>query len=85
MTIYIQRLGDGQLETVDEFPTRREAQTNLAEYRMSDPGAHYYLSQRACADWDDSTPDECPSCGTTEMHIESGTVYCDCCDWRSSS
>lgn len=49
--IYIQRYGQGQRETVDEFATRKEARAMLAEYRMSDPSAEYYLSQRACANW----------------------------------
>jgi len=48
MTIYIQRLGQGQRETVDEFETRKEARAMLTEYRMSDPSARYYLSQRPC-------------------------------------
>ncbi len=51
--VYVQRKGDGQLETVDEFETYKEAKTNLAEYRMSDSSADYYLSQRACKDWSD--------------------------------
>ena len=49
--IYIQRRGDGYLETVDEFDTRKEAKAMLAEYRMSDPSADYYLSSRACKAW----------------------------------
>jgi hypothetical protein len=49
--IYIQRKGNGYLETVDEFTTRKEARSMLAEYRMSDPTAVYYLSSRACAAW----------------------------------
>lgn len=49
--IYIQRKGNGYLETVDEFTTRKEALAMLKEYRMSDPGAVYYLSQRACKGW----------------------------------
>lgn len=48
---YIQRRGDGYLETVDEFTTYREARDMLKEYRMSDPSAHYYISQRCCANW----------------------------------
>lgn len=48
---YIQRKGDGHLETVDEFETRKEARAMLAEYRMADPSAHYYLSRRPCKDW----------------------------------
>ncbi len=49
--IYIQRRGDGYLETVDEFTTRKEARAMLSEYRLSDMSAHYYLSQRACKNW----------------------------------
>jgi hypothetical protein len=48
---YIQRLGQGQRETVDEFSSRKEARQMLAEYRMSDPSAHYYLSTRPCKNW----------------------------------
>ena len=51
MKTYIQRKGDGYLETVDEFSTRKEARAILAEYRMADPFAHYYLSSRPCKDW----------------------------------
>lgn len=49
--IYIQRKDNRQLETVDEFETRKEAHAMLAEYRMADPSAHYYLSSRPCKDW----------------------------------
>lgn len=49
--IYIQRKGDGYLETVDQFTTRKEARAMLAEYRMADPQATYYLSSRACKAW----------------------------------
>jgi hypothetical protein len=48
---YIQRKGDGYLETVDEFSTRKEARAMLAEYSLSDPYGHYYLSSRACKGW----------------------------------
>lgn len=48
---YIQRKGDGYLETVDEFETLKEAKAMLAEYRLADPTAHHYLSSRACRDW----------------------------------
>lgn len=48
---YIQRKGDGYLETVDEFASYKEARAMVAEYRMSDPTAHYYLSSRACKAW----------------------------------
>lgn len=50
---YVQRKGDGYLETVDQFDTRHEALKMLDEYRMSDPYACYYLSSRACKDWND--------------------------------
>lgn len=52
--IYIQRKGQGYLETVDEFTTRKEARKMLSEYRLSDPSANYYLSSRACRDWNKS-------------------------------
>ena len=48
---YIQRKGEGYLETVDEFSTRKEARAMLAEYSLSDPYGHYYLSSRACKGW----------------------------------
>jgi len=49
--IYIQRRDRAQLETVDEFPTMREARAMLQEYRTADPSADYYLSRRACRAW----------------------------------
>ena len=50
--IYINRKDSYGLETVDEFnATRRYAYEMLKEYRLSDPYAHYYLSQRACKAW----------------------------------
>lgn len=51
MKTYIQRKDGRYLETVDEFTTRKEARAMLAEYRMSDPSASYYLSSRPCKDW----------------------------------
>jgi len=51
---YIQRKDSQYLETVDEFETYREAVEMLAEYRMSDPSAHFYISSRACNDWNQS-------------------------------
>lgn len=48
---YIQRKDEHQLETVDEFTTRKEAVAMLAEYRLSDPYAMHYLSTRACKQW----------------------------------
>lgn len=52
--IYIQRRDQWQLETVDEFTTRKEARAMLIEYRISDPSAAYYLSQRPCKHWKDT-------------------------------
>ena len=49
--VYIQRKGQGHLETVDQFDTRKEAREMLKEYRMSDPSADYYLSSRPCKAW----------------------------------
>lgn len=54
MKTYIQRKGDGYLETVDEFETRKEARAMLAEYRLSDPSGIYYLSSRPCKAWKES-------------------------------
>lgn len=48
---YIQRRDEFGLETVDEFSTMREARAMLAEYRISDPYAVYYISSRACRAW----------------------------------
>lgn len=48
---YIQRRGNGYLETVDQFDTLKEARLMLAEYRLSDPSAYYYISSRACKGW----------------------------------
>lgn len=48
---YIQRKDNFGLETVDQFDTRKEAKQMIIEYRLSDNSAHYYLSQRACQDW----------------------------------
>ena len=48
---YIQRRGNGYLETVDQFDTLKEARLMLAEYRMSDPTAYFYISSRACKGW----------------------------------
>ena len=50
---YIQRKGQGQLETVDQFETRKEAREMLAEYEMSDPSASCYISTRSCKAWRD--------------------------------
>ena len=49
---YIQRKSyDGNLETVDEFESRKEAVNILKEYRIYDTSAFYYISQKPCRDW----------------------------------
>jgi hypothetical protein len=49
---YINRKGDGQRETVDEFECRSEANAMLPEYYASDSnGADYWVSTRPCANW----------------------------------
>lgn len=52
--VYIQRKGDGYLETVEEFETRKEGIKMVKEYRLADPYGYYYLSSRACKDWKES-------------------------------
>ena len=54
-TRYIQRKDyqTGQLETVDEFETFKEARAMVTEYQMSDSSARFYISGRACKDWHD--------------------------------
>jgi len=49
--VYIQRKDGTQLETVDQFETYKKAKAMLIEYRMSDPSASHYLSQRSCKGW----------------------------------
>jgi len=51
MKTYIQRKDTRQLETVDEFETRKEARAMLTEYRLSDPYGMYFLSSRPCKAW----------------------------------
>jgi len=51
---YIQRNGQGYLETVDEFETLKEAREMIVEYNMSDNSAYYYISSRACKKWKES-------------------------------
>jgi hypothetical protein len=51
--VFINRRGDGYLETVDQFDTRKGARAMLAEYRTADPSAEHYLSSRPCKGWKD--------------------------------
>ena len=50
---YIQRhdTQTKQLETVDEFTTRKEARVMLYEYSLSDLYAGYYISTKPCMAW----------------------------------
>ena len=50
---YIQRqdIQTKQLETVDEFTTRKEARLMYGEYILSDQAADYYISTRSCKAW----------------------------------
>jgi hypothetical protein len=50
---YIQRRGNGYLETVSEHKTRKEAAEALREYAFADRFAEYYLSSRPCKEWRD--------------------------------
>lgn len=51
MAIYIQRKDGRNIETVDEFKTRKEAMEMVKEYRLSDSSADYYISTRPCKAW----------------------------------
>lgn len=49
--IYIQRKDSYNLETVDEFETRKEARAMLKEYQLADRYGFFYLSSRCCKAW----------------------------------
>lgn len=60
MIRYINRRGDGNIDTVDnldsnDFPDRRsfkkELSRLLSEYQLSDPSGEYYSSQRSVKDY----------------------------------
>jgi hypothetical protein len=52
--IYTQlKYGSNDLETIDQFETRKEARLMPIEYRLSGDG-YYYLSGRACKHWRES-------------------------------
>lgn len=48
---YVQRRDNHNLETVDEFSSRKEARAMLVEYQISDREGSYYLSTRPCKAW----------------------------------
>jgi hypothetical protein len=52
---YIQRRGNGYVETVDEFKSYKEAMEMLREYQQADRWAHYYTSPRPCSDWKEAS------------------------------
>ncbi len=52
---YINIKNDGQVETVDEFPTYKEAKLMIKEYRMGDRYNNYYLSQRCTKEWKEAS------------------------------
>ena len=52
---YINSKQYGDVETVDQFETYREAREMIREYRLAYPaGYSLYLSQRSTKDWRDS-------------------------------
>ena len=57
MPYYINMRESGQVETIDEFETRKEAREMLAEYRFGfNPcGLYPYLSTRCTKDWRDDS------------------------------
>lgn len=48
---YIQRKDGRELETVDQFATRKEARAMLREYQISASSVQYYISSRSCKNW----------------------------------
>jgi len=50
---YIQRKDSYNLETVDEAKTLKEAKYLVNEYSIADNAGIYYISQRACKDWNE--------------------------------
>jgi hypothetical protein len=48
---YVQRKDGRNVETVDQFDTRKEALEMRKEYALSDPSARFYLSRRPCNAW----------------------------------
>ena len=51
MATYINMRHDGEVETVDEFETRKEARKMCAEYNSCDRYHEYYVSSRSTKDW----------------------------------
>jgi hypothetical protein len=54
MTVYINMRTSAGVETVDEFPTYKEAREMIREYRLAWAGSlegSLYLSQRSTREW----------------------------------
>ena len=51
--VYVNIKNNGEVETVDEFETWKEAKLMRYEYNLSDPSNIYYLSQRSTKEWKD--------------------------------
>ena len=49
--LYIQRQQGRERETVDECKTWSEAKFLCSEYTLAEPTASYYISHRACNNW----------------------------------
>ena len=50
--VYVNLKNKGcSVETVDQFPLRREAIKAVKDFRLSDPTGNYYLSTRCTKDW----------------------------------
>ena len=48
---YINIKDSDGIETVDEFPTMKEAMEMLKEYRLGDSYNNYYISSRSTREW----------------------------------
>ena len=48
---YINIRNNGQVETVDQFDTKKEADEMVKEYNISDSANFYYISTRANKEW----------------------------------
>jgi hypothetical protein len=48
---YINIKHNGQVETVDQFTTKKEALEMVKEYNLSDHNHQYYISTRSTKDW----------------------------------
>ena len=56
MNTYINYRAYGEVETIDEFETRKEARAMLTEYQMAFTEGRLYLSQRPTKQWKDPQP-----------------------------